>query len=185
VHRTPSRRRLWALLSIAAGAVLLSSVGIAAVGLTIGHSSETVGGAQDATQFLSGWTETGALSGTIPAALPVVLSAVSTLPTRLPAAAANYLLGAGTAGHVAAEWTFSEAVGIGLNLEIEVAFQVQATVGGVTSSHAYTAYLETQATGPGAAITFAIFWDAGAAAGVTLVSQYELSQACASVGVCP
>ncbi len=178
-------RRFAALASIAAGLFLLATVAAAAVSLTIGHSNETFAGEENPTTFLTHWQETGSLQGTTPRPAPTVLSVASATPTVLPTANTAYLVATGAAGDEAAEWTFQETSGIAANLEIELQFTVHDTVGGTAASHAYTVYVETQAVAVGGALTFTLYWDGGATTGVTLVSQYEVSQACVGVGTCP
>jgi hypothetical protein len=178
-------RRRWAVASLVAGLALFTAVGVAALGIPIVHGNETAAGQGDATTYLTDWQQTGSLLGAVPAPLPAVLSAVNTAPTLLPTANTAYLVAAGIIGHEAAEWTFTESPGIGKSLEIEIDLQIQASVGAVVTTHAYTLYVETPAVALGATYTFTVYWDAGAAAGVTLVSQFALSQACVAVGTCP
>ena len=183
--RPYARPRVLAFGAIAAALAVLAITGAWAAGISIGHSNESVTGRADGAGTLPDWQATASLASTVPTPAPTVLSAAAATPTRLSAAGRSYLLAAGTAGHEAADWTFVESVGIALNLEIELQFEVTATVGGTTASHGYTVYLETQATAPTAADTFQVFWDGGATTGVTLVAQSELSQACAAAGTCP
>jgi hypothetical protein len=184
---TPSvrTRRLVALAAIAAGLMLLGTIGVAAVSLTIGHSNETFAGQEDPTTFLTHWQETGALPGTTPLPAPALLSVAAGAPTLLPTASGGYLIAAGTPGDEAAEWTFSETVGVAASDELVLAFTVEATVGGTTATHSFTVYVETQAVALPGTLTFTLYWDGGATTGVTLDTQYEVSQACSAVGVCP
>jgi len=186
MHPTSSERvgrsTGWVVLAIVA--VLLAG-GLALGSFAVRANSGRAGGEQNPATGLADFTETGVSSSATPLALPAVLSALPATPTRLAAAGTSYLLNPGTGGDEAAEWTFSERVGILANQELEISFSVEYSLGAVTHTTAFTAYLETQATAPRASVTFTIFWDAGTTTGVTLLSEAEIAQTCSGVGTCP
>jgi hypothetical protein len=174
--------------SFAAGGgtiAVLVVTGLVAGSLVVSGNTGTGGGVQSPASFLAHFQETGVLAATTPAPVPVVLSAVLAAPSRLPAAGGAYLADAGVAGHLAIEWTFSETVGIAISQELEVSLNLEYDVGAVTHTSSLTVYAETQAVAIGGTLTFDLYWDAGAATGITFVSQAEIVQACAAVGTCP
>jgi hypothetical protein len=177
-------RRL-TLLAVGLGAILLTTAWAAAAGIRIVPSTETWAGLQSPTEELNDWKETGAVLSVTPTPKPAALGTAAGAPTRLAAAAAGYLLDAGTAGDTALAWSFSEAVGLGTNLEIELDFTIHWTRGGTAEASTLTVYVETQATAIGAAVVFTFYFDAGAATGILFASEYALSQSCATVGACP
>jgi hypothetical protein len=181
----PSRlaSRSWWLVGIAIAAVV--AVGVVSAGFVVKGNSGNAGGEQNPTGFLTHFQQTGVFSTVTPNPIPAVLSTVVTLPTRLPAASTAYLLDAGVAGDEAAEWTFSESPGILLNQEMEISFTVQDEVGAATHTFTTAVFVESQAVALGAALTFDVYWDAAAAAGVTLVSETQIGQGCSAVGTCP
>lgn len=177
------RSRRWGFASV--GLVALLAVGVVSAAFVIQSSSGGAGGVQSGLAFLAHWQQTGVESSATPTPRPAALSAIAAAPTRLAAAATSYLMDAATSGDEAVEWVFTESVGITPNQEIEVQFAVQYTVGAATHTSTGTVYLESQTVAPGAALTFDLYWDTGAATGVTLLSESEISQACSSVGTCP
>ena len=188
--RDASGTRTWRPRRVRSVPLLL--VAIAAVGVLVGaasfevtRSTETESGVRTTTEFLTHFQQYGAATTTTPRVVPAVLSAVVTAPTRLPARSANYMVNAGVSGHDAGEWVFHETTGIALNTEIELRFQVSYEVGTVAHTFTATEYLETQAAALTGTLTFDLFWDSGAATGITVLSQLELSQVCNAVGTCP
>ena len=178
------RRRL-AAGAVVLGALLLATALAAAVGLRIVPSPESFSGAKSPATYLADWTPTGTTLSTTPTPASARLSVAVGTPTRLPAAATAYLVTAGTAGDTALAWTFTEAVGIPVDLEVELAFTVHWTHAGTAEASSVAVYVETQAAAIRAPITFTLYFDAAAATGVVFASQYELSQACGAVGACP
>lgn len=179
---TLARRPGWTL-AIAAALVLTS--GLVAASFVVHSTSGEAGGVRTPAEFLTDWQQTGVASSVTPAPVPVALSSAVGAPTRLPMAAASFALDAGVAGHSALEWTFSETVGMAVNQEVELAFVIHYAVGGVPDTVSLTLYVESQATAIAAALTFDLYWDAGAAAGVAFVSESQISQGCVALGSCP
>jgi hypothetical protein len=167
------------------GGILLASALIGAVSFQMTLSSETVSGLQNTAQFLTHFQQVGATFTATPLPVPAVVSAAPAAPTRLPGASAGLMVNAGVAGHEAASWVFHETVGVALNTEIELRFQVGYTVGAATGNFSVAEYVETQAAAPAATLTFTLYWDSGQTTGVTILSQLELSQVCTAVGTCP
>ncbi|MCI4366051.1 MAG: hypothetical protein L3K10_08385 [Thermoplasmata archaeon] len=156
-----------------------------AVSFQVTRSGETLAGEQAPTQFLTHWQQVGSLSGVIPNRVPPPWSGVVGFPSRLPRASATERINGVTPGHIALLWVFNETPGIAASLEIEVTFHVHYLVGVVANTATITVYLETQRRGLFLPLTFTAYWDTGQAAGVTFVSQLEVAQACAAIGVCP
>lgn len=179
-----TRHRL-AAAAIVLGGLLLVSAFVSAASLRIVPSPETIAGLRSPTTYLADWQTTTAQPALTPAPLPALLSLVAATPTPLPAGAATYLLGAGTVGHEALEWQFTEEVGLATGLEIELGFQIHDTIAGVAHTATITAYLETSAAPVGAAHVYSLYFDSTAITGVVFVSEYELAQGCAAVGACP
>jgi hypothetical protein len=170
---------------VLAALAIVAVVGIATAAYVIQSNSGAAGGVQNGSAFLSHWQQTAVVSTTTPARVPAALSTTVGAPTRLPATSTPYRVDAATAGDPAAEWVFVESTGIGLNLEIEVEYTVQYTLGAVAHTASGTVYLESQAAAPGADLTFELYWDSGSAAAIELVTESEISQACSAVGSCP
>jgi hypothetical protein len=181
-HPRVSRPAGWLVIGIVAALLV---TGLAVGSFVIRGNSGGAGGEQNPASPLPDFPETGVAASTTTAPLPVVLSILPATPTRLAAAATSYLLDAGTVGDQAVAWTFSEAVGIPANQELEVAFSVQYDVAAVAHSAQVKVYVETQATLPRVAVAFTLYWDAGAATGITFVSEAEIAEACSAVGTCP
>ena len=172
--------------SIVAGAVaVLAAAGLVLGALAIHGNAGAATGESNSATWLADFEETGVLSSTTPIEVPAPLSLLPAAPTRLPGVLTSYRLNGGVGGHEAVEWTFSERVGIPANQELEIAFAVQYEVGGVGYTAAVTVYAESQAAVLAAALTFDLFWDAGAAAGITFASESEIVQPCSGVGACP
>lgn len=178
-----SRSRRWVLLVV--GLTALLAVGVVSAAFVVQSSSGRAGGVQSGLAFLTHWQQTGVVSSTTPTPVPAALSTVVTTPTRLAAASTSYRMNAATAGHEAVEWIFSESAGGTASQEIEIQFVVEYTVGAATDTTSGSVYVESQAGAIGGTFTFDVYWDAGAALGVTFVSESEISQACSSVGTCP
>jgi hypothetical protein len=181
LHSTRTRRWWFAVLSVG---VLLSS-GALAVSLTIINTSGGAGGVENGSLFLTHWQQTGVLSALTPNPVPPRASVVVATPTRLPGASGSLSLDPAVAGDQALEWTFTESVALPINEEVEIAFDVQYTVGAVPHTATATVFLESQAVAIGAPLTFNLYWDTGAPGGATFGAESEISQACTGVGACP
>ncbi|HTS32455.1 MAG TPA: hypothetical protein VMI55_00745 [Thermoplasmata archaeon] len=158
---------------------------VLAASFQIRSSPEELGAVVSPTDFLTHWQFVGSAAATTPLPTPRLWSANPATPTRLGFASASALIDAGTAGHVATVWTFNETVGIAASTEIELAFTVHYTVGGVAHSVAVTVYIETSPRALRGTLTFSAYWDSGGTAAVTFGSQFVLSQVCSAVGSCP
>jgi hypothetical protein len=178
----PRPRWTWTLVLAVA---LLVGTGALAASWVVTHSTGTAGGERNGSVFLTDWQQTGVLSSTTPNPLPALVSLAVATPTRLPAVATPYRLDAGAVGNLAVEWTFSESVGLTVNQELEVSLTVQYLVGAVTHTVGLVVFLESQAVGIAAPLTFTFYWDSGAATGVTFGSESQISLGCAAVGTCP
>jgi hypothetical protein len=177
-----TRRRWWLLSGLV---VALFAIGTVSAAFVIQNSTGAAGGVQNGSAFLAHWQQTGVVSSATPVPVPAALSTVAATPTRLPNGAIPYRMDAAARGDPAVEWIFSETTGIAVNQEIEIDFDVEFTLGGATHTATGSVYLESQAAAIGAALTFDLYWDSGAATGITFVSESQISQACAAVGTCP
>lgn len=170
---------------LGAAIAIVAVVGVVSAAYVVQSNAGSASGVESGSAYLSHWQQTAVISSTTPTRIPAALSATVGAPTRLAAAGSSYALDAATAGHLAVEWVFTEATGIAPNLELEISYSVEYAAGGTTHTASGTVYVETQATAPGANIVFDIYWDGGAAAGLTFGAETEISQVCASVGSCP
>jgi hypothetical protein len=177
------RRLVWVgtvvtILAISAGWLTAASLTI-----TTG-SSENGGGTYHATSSLSYWTEASVGIATEPSSLPAVLSTTSGSPTVLAGSGQNYAINTPTASDIAQFWKFTEGTSAPASTEIELQFTVSTGLTPVITQ--VTAYLETQATAPGTAQTFVLYFDLGAVtSNIVLNSVTEIGQQCSSVGSCP
>ena len=178
-RRTVYVATAFALLAVVAG------FGIAASFTITQGPALNGGGVYHATNSIAWWTESSAGVAVIQTPVPTTLSATATAPTVLPIAASSFAVTAATANDVGQYWKFSEAAGATASTELEIAFTV--STGATPTVTTTTVFVETQATSPGAALTFTIFYDLGspAAGTITLNSVSELSQQCSTVGTCP
>jgi hypothetical protein len=166
--------------------LVLTGGWVAAASFTVTQSTtETGGGNFHGTSSLTYWTESSVGVATQPSTLPTVLSTTVGTPTVLAGTATNYGVNAPTANDLAHYWKFLEATSAPVSTELELQFTV--STGAVPVITEVVDYVETQATAPGAAITFAVYYDLGSAASgtITLNSVTEVSQVCGSVGTCP
>ncbi|MGA8543322.1 MAG: hypothetical protein WB947_07305 [Thermoplasmata archaeon] len=170
---------------VAAVIVLIAGAGVVAASLTVLSTSGAASGVHHPTAFLTHFQETGTLSAATPNPVPARASLTAAAPSRLGAGSAAYLIDAGVVGHEAVEWTFSETVGMAVNAEIEIALTVEYTQGAATHTTTTTVYVESQAAAITGTHAFDLYWDAGVAAGITLESESQISQACTAVGACP
>ncbi len=183
----PRSRSAWSrrLSAVVLTLTVVAVVGLVSAAFVIQSTSGSANGVQSGSAFLTHWQQTAVLSTATPFGALPELSTTAAAPTRLAAASAAYRLDAATARDVAVEWVFTESIGIGTNLEIEMVYSVAYTLAGTTHTVSGTAYLESPATAPGVADTFDLYWDAGVATGVTFGAESEISQACSAVGACP
>jgi hypothetical protein len=170
---------------VAAALVIVAVVALASAAYVIQSNAGAASGVQNGSAFLTHWQQTGVQSTTTPTPAPTAASTVAGTPTRLPGAGASYRLNPATPGDPAVEWVFTESTGIGTDLEVEVAYNVQYTLNGVAETASGTVYLESQATALAANLVFDLYWDSGATTGVALGIESEISQACSAVGSCP
>jgi hypothetical protein len=175
--------RPWGWVGIAL--IVLLAVGMVSAVFVITTSTGAIRGQSNGSTYLTHWQQTAVSSAATPNPLPAAVSLTVATPTRLAGVSASLRLDPADAAHQAVEWTFTESVGVPVNQEIEVAFAIEYTAGAVSHSVAVTAFLESQAAAIGGALTFNIYWDAGAAAGITFESESEISQACTAIGSCP
>jgi hypothetical protein len=180
-----SGRRVLTAGNIVLIVVIAASVVAGAVSFRLTASAETAGGVETPTQFLTHWQQTASEAGTFPGFTPARLSANVLAPTRLPAGSARYSVNAGVRGDVAVLWVLTESTGMAVNTEIELSFVVHYLVGTTASAFTTTLYVETQATAIGANNIYTLYFDTGAATGISYQSQLEISQICLAVGTCP
>lgn len=179
------RRLVWlgtvvALLAIAGGWVMAASFQVSQ------GNTESGGGAEHPTSSLTYWTELSVGVGSQVTPLPATLSTSAATPTTLAAAATSYAINTPTANDIVHFWKFTEASGAPVSTELELQFTV--STGSTPVVTTTTAYIETQATSPTAAVTFEFIYDLGSptsATPIVLNSVTEISQQCAAVGSCP
>jgi hypothetical protein len=145
---------------------------------------EVGSGVYHGTTALAYWTETTA-GVTTQAATPATLSTTAASPTVLPAVGQSYAVNAPTVNDITHFWKFSEATSAPVSTEIEM--EISVSTGVVPTVTTVVVYVETQATIPGTAQTFTLYYDLGspATATITLNSVTQVSEQCASVGNCP
>jgi hypothetical protein len=182
--RRLTRRTVWIATALAMAAVIGGWTVAAAFTVQQGNT-ETGGGAYHGTSSLTYWTETSVGVGSEPSTLPAVISTTVGTPTVLGGAAANYAVNTPVATDVVHFWKFTEAAGAPVSTELELQFTVSTGAGPTITQ--VTSFVETQATSPGAAIVFTIYYDLGSPASgtITLNSVTEISQTCSAVGNCP
>ena len=182
--RRLTRRTVWIATALAMAAVIGGWTVAASFTISQGNT-ETGSGAYHGTSSITYWTETSVGVGSEPSTLPTVLSTTVATPTTLAGATANYAVNAPTATDVVHFWKFTEAAGAPVSTELELQFTV--STGAVPTITQITSYVETQATSPGAAIVFVIYYDLGSpsAGTITLNSVTQISQQCSAVGTCP
>ena len=168
-------------------ALLLLTMGwVVAVSFSIQNgSTETGAGTYHATSSLTYWAEASVGVATQPGTLPTALSTTVGSPTVLAATATNYAINTATLNDLAHFWKFTEATTAPASTELELAFTV--STGAAPLITQVLVYVETQATVPGTATTFTLYYDLGApsAGTITLNSVTEVSQQCGAVGTCP
>ena len=177
------RRTVYVATAFALLAVL-AAFGMAA-SLTITSGPPLAGGGEyHATNSIAWWTESDVGVSIQPTVLPTTVSATVGTPTTLVAGTA-YGINAAVAGDVGQYWKFTEATTMTINTELELSFTVSTGAGPTITTT--TVYILTQAAAPGAAVTFAFYYDLGSAATATiqLNSVTEIAQQCSAVGTCP
>jgi hypothetical protein len=177
------RKTIYLATALAMAAVIGGWAMAASFTITNG-TTETGTGAYHTTAGLTYFAETAVGIGSQPAGLTTLSATVAT-PTVLAAAATTYAINAPTAADVVHFWKFTEAAGAPAATEIELQFTVSTGAGPTVT--AITAFVETQAASPGAAVVFTLNYDLGSAAAGTiqLNSVLEISQQCSAVGTCP
>ncbi|HYA71168.1 MAG TPA: hypothetical protein VEH28_07375 [Thermoplasmata archaeon] len=174
------RRILW--IGLAVAVAFSAGLGVAWAALSV--SPVTIHGAGNYvhTTRLTFWTQQAAWTTSIPAAVPAAASTTIGTPSILPATGQAYRINAATAGHGAVQWNFTETTTPPHNAEFEITFQI--TSGATPTNSTITVYFETQAANPASALTFVLYFDAGAGTAV-LDRSIELTQQCTGVGACP
>jgi hypothetical protein len=181
-HRVKARHviggTIVALLVLGGGWVMAASFAVSQGPTEIGS------GVYHGTASLTYWTESTA-GVTTQAGTPPVLSTTIGTPTVLPAAGTSYGVNAPTLNDVTHYWKFTEATTAPVSTEIEL--QISVSTGVVPAVTTVIVYVETQATIPGTAQTFVLYYDLGSAATatITLNSVTQISEACSAVGTCP
>ncbi len=148
-------------------------------------STETGSGVYHGTTALTYWTEASAGVATQPGTAPTALSVTVGTPTVLAAAATNYAVNAWTLNDIGHFWKFTEATTAPVSTEVEL--QIAVSTGSPATVTNVAVYIETQATAPGAALTFTLWYDLGspATATITLNSVTQVSEQCTGIGACP
>ncbi len=182
-NRRLTRRTVWIATALAMAAVIGGWTVAASFTVSQG-TTETGGGAFHGTASLTYWTETSVGVGSEPSTLPTVISTTVGTPTVL-ASGTSYAVNTPVATDVVHFWKFTEASGAPASTELELQFTV--STGATPTITQVTSYIETQATSPGTAIVFEIYYDLGSPSTgtITLNSVTEISQVCSAVGTCP
>jgi len=141
-------------------------------------------GVYHGTASLTYWTELSAGVTTQSGTPPLVSATVGT-PTTLPATGTSYAINAPVVNDITHYWKFSEATTAPANTEIQL--QIAVSTGVVPSVTTVVVFVETQATIPGTAQTFILYFDLGSPSSgtITLNSVTQVSEQCAAVGTCP
>jgi hypothetical protein len=187
VDRPPPRRArralpLWAALG-AAVLAFLAGWGVAA-SATVVHGTEHVSGIYEAETDLAYWTNNGTYITTMPSPVPSLVSTSAAAPTVLPSSPVDYTLNAGTAGHPAVRWDFTENASAPASTEIEIEFNVSAGTGPVST---VKVFVETQATAPASPLTIRFFFDSGTTTPgpIFIRNLVDASAQCSAIGTCP
>jgi hypothetical protein len=119
----------------------------------------------------------------MPAPLPPRISTTAATPTVLPAASASFRINPAIAGNTSIRWEFRETIAAPGSTELELRF----TAGLTGAAVSITSYVETRPGVLPGALTFFLYWDAGAftPARVTVETMQVTVLVCTSVGVCP
>lgn len=172
------------------GAVLVAAVLGIVGGFALGAATQVTQGPVENSQGayvaqagLTYWTWHATILDTIPTPVPASASTTVAAPTVLPGAGTSYDINPSTAGAQAVRWQFSEGTTAPVSTEIELRFV--AGLNGPSSS--IRIYLETQTLPPVGALTFYLYWDAGAfpPASLTVETMQITVLACTAVGTCP
>ena len=166
-------------------ALLTFGAGFAFAAISVSPSTETGQGNYVNTASIAWWSLSASNPGAVavvPSTVPTSLSTTIGTPTVLPASATSYMVGSGTAGHIAQVMKFTETTAAPINTEVEVTVTVNAA-----STTTTTVYIETQSAAPSANIVFTLYIDVGDASAATITINYaeQISQQCSSVGSCP
>ncbi|MCI4345728.1 MAG: hypothetical protein L3K07_03095 [Thermoplasmata archaeon] len=180
----PARARRWPAI---AGAVLFAGILLgysAAASITVLHVNETGEGAYASSSGVNGWTWLGVSYWTTPSPAPTQLSHTVGAPTVLGAASGSYTINAGTAGHAALSWNYTEQALLPISTEFEFTFKVGTSA--LPSLSIVKAYIETQFLHL-FALNFDLFFDLGTGSSTSLpIDTIQVTvQQCSSVGTCP
>jgi hypothetical protein len=181
--RPPWSQR-WVAFAVLA-LLLGSALGYTVAGsVTILHATETAEGAYASERTVPGWTWLGVSYWLTPSPAPAQLSHTVGTPTVLGGTAASYLVNAGTAGHAAISWNYTEEAVLPNSTEFEFTFKVGTSDLGSTS--VVKAYLETQLLHL-VALNFDLFFDLGTGSSTALpIDTLQVTvQQCSSNGTCP
>jgi hypothetical protein len=184
----PSHRP--ALLEIATLAAVGILVGTAFLGWTLAAPSVFQKGVTEQGQGTdvgeggpAYWVWEAAQLWGMPTPVPALASSTALTPTLLPAISSSFRINAATAGNTSVRWEFKETTAAPGTTELELRF----TDGLTRPAVSLTVYLETRPGVLPGALTFFVFWDAGAfgPARVTVETMQVNVLVCAPVGVCP
>lgn len=147
--------------------------------------SEAGNGNFESTTSLAWWTQASVGLAATPGTVPTAISSTVGTPTVLAGSSQSYMANTGTAGDVAHFFKMTENTGAPASTELEIVITV--STGSTPSVNTIPLFVESQASPPGSALTFTIYYDLGSASSATVVlnSVQQISQQCASVGVCP
>jgi len=184
--RSPNAKRRLVIAGTIISLLAISAGWVVAVSLSIQlGGTETGAGTYHATASLTYWTESDVGVASQPSVLPSGLSTTVGTPTQIAGTGQDYAINTAVANDVAQFWKFTEATSAPAATELELQFTVSTAAIPVITE--VTVFIETQATIPGTAQTFVLYYDLGSVAGGTIVlnSVTEISQVCTSVGTCP
>jgi hypothetical protein len=168
--------------AVAVAAALLAT-GLGAPGTVQPGGPEQGQGADVGEAGPSYWVWEAAQVWHIPRPVPALLSASAAAPTRLARASTSYRIDAAVSGDLAVRWTFSETTTAPASTELEL----RLTDGLSGTANTLTVYVETQLGVRRAALTFLLYWDAGAVGptGITVETMQADVLVCSAVGHCP
>ena len=172
------------------GAISIAAILGIVGGFTLGAATQVTQGTTENSQgaFVSQASQTywlwhATILVAIPVPVPAAASTTVTAPTVLPAGGTSYTINPSTAGAESVRWQFAEQTTAPASTELE--FRFVAGLNGPSSS--IRIYLETQALAPFAAVTYFLYWDAGAfpPTSLTIETMQVTVLVCTSVGHCP
>lgn len=129
------------------------------------------------------WVWSASQIGNMPKNVPPALSTSSAAPTQLPASSSSFRINPANAGNTSVRWTFTETTAGPGSTELELRF----TAGLTRAAMTITVYLETHPGVLRVALTYSIYWDAGAVepSGITVQTMQVNVLVCAGIGLCP